>query len=74
MPIPPAASYISGSSHQRSITSPSTLVRTILTHDCPLQVEAVLAQADQLLAQFSALRARHQQVSLYCTVLYCTVL
>ena len=41
--------------------------------DCPPQVEAVLAQAAQLLAQFSALRARHQQVSLYCTVL-CTVL
>ena len=41
----------------------------------PTQVEAVLAQADQLLAQFYALRARHQQVSLYCTVLYyCVVL
>ena len=39
------------------------------------QVEAVLAQAEQLLAQFSALQTRHQQVGpLYCTVLYCTVL
>ena len=39
------------------------------------QVEAVLAQAEQLLAQFSALQTRHQQVGpLYCTVLYCTIL
>ena len=46
------------------------------------QVEAVLAQAEQLLAQFSALQTRHQQVGilylfysvLHSSVLLCTVM